>query len=142
MRSSARNQFFGTVSALRHGAVHDEIELAVDGGHAIVGVVTHDSTQRLGLAVGAKAFALVKASSVVVAADETGTTLLSARNQLPGTVASVQPGAVNAEVEIDAGGLRVVAIVTQASARGLGLVPGARVLAIFKASSVIVGVQR
>ena len=141
MRSSARNQFVGTVSAVRAGAVHDEIELTVGGGHAIVAVVTHESTERLGLAVGGAAFALVKASSVVLVGDS-GTTLLSARNQLAGTVVSVQPGAVNAEVEIDAGGLRMVAIVTQASARALGLAPGAPALAVFKASSVIVGVQR
>ena len=145
MRSSARNQFFGTVSAVRAGAGNDEIDLTVGGGHRIVAVVTRESSERLGLAVGAPAFALVKASSVVVVGDsggDAGNTLLSARNQLAGTVASVQPGAVNAEVEIDAGGLRVVAIVTQASARALGLEPGARALAVFKASSVIVGVQR
>ena len=96
---------------------------------------------RLGLAVGVPAFALVKASSIVVVADA-GATLLSARNQLSGVVASVQPGAVNAEVEIDAGGLRVVVIVTQASARAMGLAPGKPAAAVFKASSVIVGVPR
>jgi molybdate transport system ATP-binding protein len=141
MKSSARNQFSGSVSAVRGGAVNDEVELAVGNGQRVVAVVTRESSERLGLAVGAKAFALVKASSIVVVADAQ-TTLLSARNQLAGTVVSVQPGAVNAEVEIDAGGLRVVAIVTQASARALGLAPGAPVLAAFKASSVIVGVQR
>ena len=141
MKTSARNQFFGTVSALQRGAVNDEVELAVDGGQRIVAVVTRQSSDRMGLEIGAKAFALVKASSIVLVADE-GTTILSARNQFAGTVASMQPGAVNAEVEIDAGGLRMVAIVTQASARALGLEPGAQALAVFKASSVIVGVQR
>jgi molybdate transport system ATP-binding protein len=141
MRSSARNQFFGTVSAVRPGAVNDEIEITVGNGHRVVAVVTRESAGRLGLAVGATAFALVKSSSVVLVADD-GTTLLSARNQFAGVVASVQPGAVNTEVEIDAGGLRVVAIVTQASARALGLAPGAPALAVFKASSVIVGVRR
>jgi molybdate transport system ATP-binding protein len=141
MRSSARNQFFGTVSAVTAGAVTDEIVIAVDGGHAIVATVTRESTAKLGLAVGAAAFALIKASSVVVVADA-DLTLLSARNQFAGTVASVQPGAVNAEVEIDAGGLRIVAIVTQASTRALGLAPGAKASAIFKAGSVIVGVRR
>jgi len=141
MKSSARNQLVGTVSAIVAGAVNDEIEIALAGGQRIVAVVTRESTARLGLAVGSAAFALVKASSIVVVADA-GATLLSARNQLAGTVASVQPGAVNAEVEIDAGGVRVVAIVTQASARALGLAPGVPVLAVFKASSVIVGVAR
>jgi len=141
MKSSARNQLVGKVSAIIAGAVNDEVELSVGGGQHIVATITHGSTSRLGLAVGVPAFALVKASSVIVVADA-GATLLSARNQLAGTVVSVQPGAVNAEVEIDAGGLRIVAIVTQASASALGLAPGVPALAVFKASSVIVGVAR
>ncbi|MEP7084021.1 MAG: TOBE domain-containing protein, partial [Betaproteobacteria bacterium] len=141
MKSSARNQLVGTVSAIVPGAVNDEVELTLAGGQGIVAVVTRESTARLGLAVGVPAFALVTASSVVVVADA-GTTLLSARNQLSGTVASLRPGAVNAEVEIDAGGVRIVAIVTQSSARALGLAPGVPAQAVFKASSVIVGVAR
>jgi len=141
MKSSARNQLVGTVSAIVAGAVNDEIEITLAGGQRVVAVVTRESTARLGLAVGVAAFALVKASSIVVVADA-GTTLLSARNQLAGTVASIQPGAVNAEVEIDAGGVRIVAIVTQGSLRALGLAPGVPALAVFKASSVIVGATR
>ena len=141
MKSSARNQLVGTVSAIIAGAVNDEVEISVGSGQHIVATITRGSTERLGLAVGIPAFALVKASSIVVVADP-GTALLSARNQLAGTVASVQPGAVNAEVEIDAAGLRIVAIVTQASARAMGLAPGVAATAVFKASSVIVGVPR
>ncbi len=66
---------------------------------------------------------------------------LSARNQLAGTVSALTPGAVNAEVviAIDGGG-EVAAIVTQASVRDLGLAPGVRATALFKASSVILAV--
>jgi molybdate transport system ATP-binding protein len=141
MKSSARNQLVGTVSAIVAGAVNDEVEITLAGGQRVVAVVTRESTVSLGLAVGSPAFALVKASSIIVVADA-GSTLLSARNQLAGTVVSLQPGAVNAEVEIDAGGVRIVAIVTQASARALGLAPGVPALAVFKASGVIVGVTR
>jgi len=141
MKSSARNQLAGTVSAIIAGAVNDEVELSLGGGQHIVATITHGSTARLGLAIGVAAFALVKSSSVIVVTDA-GTTLLSARNQLAGTVVGVQPGAVNAEIEIDAGGIRIVAIVTQESARSLGLAPGVPALAVFKASSVIVGVNR
>jgi molybdate transport system regulatory protein len=67
----------------------------------------------------------------------------SARNHLPGTVKSVSPGAVNTEVTIalDGGG-EIVAIVTDTSARSLGLVPGARATALVKPSDVIVAVHR
>ncbi len=68
---------------------------------------------------------------------------ISAGNQLSGTVSAVKAGAVNDEVEISLPGVQtIVAIVTHESARSLGLAPGSPVTAIFKASSVIVGVDR
>lgn len=139
MKTSARNQFLGKVSGYKAGAVNDEIELTLPGGARIVAIVTRESTEQLGLGPGAEAFALVKASSVIIATD-LDDARLSARNQLPGTVTAVTPGAVNAEVvlELD-GGASLVAIVTQASAQAMALAPGRRATAVFKASSVILG---
>jgi len=142
MKTSARNQLSGKVSVVASGTVNDEIELTLTAGQKIVAVVTRQSATSLGLVPGAEAFALVKASSVLVATD-LGGARLSARNQLRGTVTRLQPGAVNAEVLIDVGGGQTLAaIVTQESARSLGLAPGTSVLALFKASSVILGVPR
>jgi molybdopterin-binding protein len=62
---------------------------------------------------------------------------LSARNQLAGTVKSVNEGAAIANVEIDVGGQRLVASITLEAARELGLREGAEVTAIVKASDVI-----
>ena len=139
MKTSARNQFVGTVSGYKAGAVNDEVELRLPGGARIAAIVTRESTEQLGLKMGASAFALVKASSVIVATD-LHDARLSARNQLSGTVASVQPGAVNAEVVIDiGGGASIAGIVTQASVQSLGLKPGVKATALFKASSVILG---
>lgn len=140
MKTSARNQFLGKVTAVRAGAVNDEVELTLDGGLRIVATVTRSSTESLGLRINMTAFALVKASSVIIATELDGARL-SARNQLSGTVASVVPGAVNSEVVIDVGGgVSIAAIVSRASASSLGLLPGVAATAIFKASSVIVGV--
>ncbi len=151
MQTSARNQFAGTVVAIRSGAVNDEIELEIGSGHRIVAVVTRESAETLGLAVGVTAFALIKASSIIVATDVAPGTL-SARNQLTGTVSRVARGAVNDEVVIELGDGRddglanraatIAAIVTSESARSLGLAPGVVATALFKASSVIVGVPR
>ncbi len=139
MKTSARNQFVGKVVAVRRGAVNDEIELAIAGGERIVATVTRESTENLGLAPGREAFALVKASSVILMVDG-DTARLSTRNRLAGEVARVEPGAVNAEVLVDLpGGGSVAAIVTIESARKLDLKPGRPVTALFKASSVIVG---
>ena len=140
LKTSARNQFAGTVTALRSGAVNDEVELTLPGGARIVAIVTRESTRSLGLATGIAAFALLKSSSVIVAAGIEGARI-SARNQLHGSVASVTPGAVNAEVVIDLdGGGSIGATVTQASLAELGFVPGGRATALFKASSVILAV--
>jgi molybdopterin-binding protein len=62
---------------------------------------------------------------------------LSARNQLAGTVRSVNEGAAIANVEIDVGGQRLVASITVEAARELGLREGADVTAVIKASDVI-----
>jgi molybdate transport system regulatory protein len=140
MKTSARNQFVGTVTSLRSGAVNDEVEITLPGGQRIVAVVTRESTQSLGLRNQMAAIALVKASSVVVATDLEGARI-STRNQLPGKVSAVSRGAVNAEVVIDIdGGGSIAAIVTEGSVKSLGLAPGKRAIALFKASSVIVAV--
>jgi molybdate transport system regulatory protein len=140
MKTSARNQFFGTVSHVKRGAVNDEIALDIAGGQRIVAIVTHDSTEALGLRSGTQAFALVKASSVIlVAHDETAR--FSARNRLAGTIARLTPGAVNTEVVIALpGGGSIAAIVTPDSPVALDLAEGGQGAAIFKASSVFVGV--
>lgn len=140
MKTSARNQFLGKVTQLKKGAVNDEIELEVAGGHKIVAIVTHESSEGLGLKPGAEAFALVKSSSIILLTDDSGARF-SARNRLNGTVARVQTGAVNTEVVIDLpGGGSVAAIVTNESSEKLGLAVGKPASALFKASSVIIGV--
>jgi molybdate transport system regulatory protein len=140
MKTSARNQFFGTVVSLKVGAVNDEVELEVLGGHSIVAIVTRDSTESLGLKVGAEAFALIKSSSIIVMTAGQGARL-SARNQLTGQVTRVQPGAVNSEVVIELpGGGSVAAIITNESCTALNLTQGQQATAIFKASSVILGI--
>ncbi|WP_145647802.1 TOBE domain-containing protein [Pseudoduganella lurida] len=139
MKTSARNQFLGKVESVIHGAVNDEVVLGIVGGQRIVAIITHDSTVSLGLAPGVAAFALVKASSVIVATETAGAKL-SARNQLAGVIDRVTPGAVNAEVTIALpGGGTIAATVTKDSAAGMGLVAGMPATALFKASSVIVG---
>ena len=64
---------------------------------------------------------------------------LSARNQIPATVTAITAGEAIANVELDAGGVRLVASITVEAARELGLAEGTRVTAVIKASDVIVG---
>lgn len=142
MKTSARNQLFGKVLAVKHGAVNDEVVLALPGEHTITAVVTHESVQELGLAPGVDACALVKASWVVLAVEDGSPLRLSARNQLQGVVETVTRGAVNSEVLLALdGGMTLAAIVTNDSVDALGLAQGVSAVAAFKASSVILAVN-
>ena len=142
MRTSARNHFVGQVTAVKPGVVNDEITLRTQEGLTIVAIITHGSVASLGLAAGTPAFALVKASSVILMVD-VDSSKVSARNCIAGNVASVTRGAVNSEVVITAqGGTQVAAIITNESADRLGLASGKPAVAIFKASSVIVGIDQ
>ena len=140
MRTSARNQLAGTVSRVVEGAVNDTVEIDLPGGVSLVATVTRESATSLGLVAGRAVVALVKASWVLIGLPGDGLRV-SASNRLPGTVSRVQPGAVNGEVTIalDGGG-SIAAIVTMESVAGLELTEGKPVVALFDASSVILGV--
>lgn len=139
MRTSARNQFACTVSGLREGEVDYEVFLRLDGKQELVAVITRESAESLGLAIGTEVVALIKAPAVLLLTDEGLRT--SARNQLWGTVSRVLDGPVNTEVTLDLGGGKsVTSVVTQESVATLGLRVGARACAVFKSSSVILSV--
>lgn len=141
MKTSARNQFGGKIKAIRTGAVNDEIVINVSPNRDIVAIITGDSTKKLNLAEGSDVVALIKASSVILAANSNGL-VFSARNQFSGSVTVVSKGAVNSDIVIDAGdGVQIGAIITNTSLDNLGIKAGSQVTAIFKASSVIVAAK-
>ena len=63
---------------------------------------------------------------------------LSARNQLPGTVRSINRGEAIANVELDVSGQRLVASITVEAVEDLGLAEGSQVIALIKASDVMI----
>ncbi len=65
---------------------------------------------------------------------------LSARNKISARVTGITRGEATANVELDAGGVRLVASITTEAATELGLTEGSEVIAIVKASDVIVAV--
>jgi molybdate transport system regulatory protein len=141
MKTSARNALRGVVDRITDGAVNAEVVLKIAGGAEIVAVITRHSVEDLGLAPGREAIALIKSSFVILAREE-GSLRTSARNQLAGTVAGVERGAVNDEVTLDIGGGKILtATVTHESTRSLAVVPGERLVALIKASHVILAVE-
>jgi molybdate transport system regulatory protein len=140
MKISARNVLAGKVKNVTKGAVNAEVELALEGGETVVAVITNSSVDSLGLRVGSSAYAIVKASEVMVGKG-VESAKLSARNVLAGEVTRLEQGSVNSEVEIKlAGGTAVVASITKASVKALDLQDGDKVSAIVKASNVLLGV--
>ncbi|MDP4300016.1 TOBE domain-containing protein [Leptothrix discophora] len=140
MKTTARNQFLGTVTAVRSGAVNDEVEVTLAGGTRVVAIIPRDGTESLGLRTQLAVIVLVPSAHVLLATGLDGARL-SARNQLAGTVAAVRPGAVNAEVVLAlTGGGQLVATVTSASVDTLGLAEGIPAVALVKASDVILAV--
>ena len=69
MKTSARNQFPGVVKEITKGPVSSEVTLEIAPGIQIVSVISSRSAESLGLAVGKRGYALIKASNVIVAVD-------------------------------------------------------------------------
>ncbi len=68
MKISARNVLKGRVKSLSHGGVNSEVVVELPGGQEIVSVVTKASAERFGLTQGKEVYAVIKASSVMLAA--------------------------------------------------------------------------
>jgi molybdopterin-binding protein len=70
MKLSARNLIKGKVTKIEQGAVNSVVTLEIAGGEELVSVITISSVKRLGLEVGKEAYAMIKASNVMIAVDD------------------------------------------------------------------------
>jgi len=66
---SARNQLLGTIKKITTGAVNSEIILELPGGVEITSIITIESVKKLNLKEGMKAYAIIKASNVMIGVD-------------------------------------------------------------------------
>ncbi|HEY2677833.1 MAG TPA: molybdopterin-binding protein [Steroidobacteraceae bacterium] len=69
MKLSARNILKGTVKQVTPGAVDTEVIIELSPGVEIVSIITKKSAETLGLKVGRAAYAVVKASNVIIGVD-------------------------------------------------------------------------
>jgi molybdopterin-binding protein len=69
MKISARNVLKGKIIKINRGAVNAEVLLELPGGIQVVSIITNTSVDTLGLKEGREAYAVVKASSVMIAVD-------------------------------------------------------------------------
>jgi molybdopterin-binding protein len=70
MKLSARNLLQGKVVKIIKGAVNSEVTIELPGGQKLVSIITNASVTALGLKKGREAYAVIKASSIMVAVDE------------------------------------------------------------------------
>ena len=70
MKISARNQFKGTILSIEKGAVNGIVRLEIGGANVVTSTISMASIRELGLKVGGTAYAVVKATSVMVAVDD------------------------------------------------------------------------
>ena len=139
MKLSTRNQLAGTVTNVNEGAVNGIVTIDVNGT-PVSATISLNAIKELGLAPGKKAWAVIKATEVMVGLGDH--LPLSARNQFPGEVIAVDKGAVNSIVKIKAlGDNELSATISNAAVSELGLAPGVKALAVIKATSVMVGVD-
>jgi molybdopterin-binding protein len=69
MKLSARNVLKAKVKSVKHGAVNSEVVLELAAGAEIVSIITSSSAKHLGLRRGGEAYAVIKASNVIIATD-------------------------------------------------------------------------
>jgi len=69
MKLSARNILQGKVVKIVKGAVNAEVIIELPGGSQLVSIITNSSVDNLGLEVGKPAYAVIKASNIMVAVD-------------------------------------------------------------------------
>ena len=142
MKTSARNQFRGTIKTVHKGAVNADVVLDLGEGVEIVANITMDAVDDLRLTPGREAVALIKASFVILATDTD--IRVSARNRLQGTVTEVTRGAINSEVKLllaGSSGRILTAILTNDSVAELNIAEGTACRALIKASHVLIAVN-
>ena len=84
-------------------------------------------------------YAVIKATEVMIAAEPVK---ISARNRIAGTIADISNGAVNGMVLLDIGkGQQISSTISMESIRELDLHVGMEVFAVFKATSVMIGLE-
>ncbi len=70
MKLSARNQFKGVITNIEKGAVNGIVKIDIGGGNTMSATISMAAIRELGLEVGKEAYAVVKATSVMVGVDE------------------------------------------------------------------------
>ena len=137
LSASTENVFYGKVEKIEHGAVNCLIHIMTDTGLPLVASITESSAAKMDLKNDGCICALINANRLILAVSDSSLTA-SARNVFQGTVSSVTKGAVNSEVVMEIGqNAKLKASITNESVNNLELTFGKKIVALCKASDII-----
>lgn len=140
-KTSARNTFFGKISAIRRGDIQSHLDLVTISGEPVVTVITNHSLERLGLKEGSLVTAEVKAPWVILQKAETRP-MCTAENVFRGTVSRVLYGEVAAEFIVSTkNGLQLCSVISKQSAQELAIKKNEKVWVIFNCFAVVLHVD-
>ena len=128
LRTSARNQLLARVCHIQADGLNDRIKLELHGSaQRLSALITHGSTERLNLQLGAEVFALIKASWVnLLPADSAAPH--AEPNHLTGNVHSLEPGELESELHLELpGGAHLTAMLSNSQLSNRQLVSGEQV---------------
>ena len=140
-KTSARNTFFGKVSAIRRGDVQVNIEMTTIGGDSVTSVITIDSMKRLGIKTGSLITAEVKAPWVILQKFKEAPNC-TAENMFRGKVDRIVRGKVVTEYVVRiSDGTEICALVTSGNRQRLDMSVNDQVWAMFNSFSVVLHVD-
>ena len=137
IKTSATNQLFGVVSALKTGTVNTVVMVKLKGGETICGSLSLAEADALALLVGTEVLVLINVNEIILTTGPEKYTF-SARNKLLGIIARLQLSEISAEVVIYLqGGDSFTTIITRQSAEAMNLKVGMQCQAVFKSNAVL-----
>jgi molybdate transport system regulatory protein len=140
VKTSARNQLFGSVSAIVIGAVNVQVAINLAGGDSIIVAISLETLNDLNLVIGTDAVLLINSTDIALVLDD-GTLNFSASNRLTCKIIRIQQDEINSEISVLLpGGEILTSVITTQSLKKMALSVGLPVIAIFKANAPILGV--
>jgi molybdate transport system regulatory protein len=142
MRTSARNNYEGTVLSVRHGMVNDEVEVLLDGcDMRITSAVSSTSSKSMELETGKQVVVIINEKLMILVNDHGGVRFASSNN-FQGTVLTIKESGVVTEVNLLLkAGKPITAIAATEAVRDMGIKTGDTVTALIKATMVFLGVK-
>lgn len=141
MKTSVRNQLYGTVELVSRGAVNTEVVIGIGGHDRLTAIITNEGSDEMELSIGKEVAALIRESAIILCTGEK-IPKISARNRLRGRVLRCHEGVVCSEVQVELPGAKTLnAMISFESLAEMDIWPDSEIWVCFKASDVVLACQ-